>query len=206
MEKQKLNQLPESFRNILDELIEGNNRFVKNDHTKFDMLNQRAGLVGGQKPSCTVLTCADSRVVPEYIFDQGLGQLFVVRNAGNIVVKSSLASIEYAGAHLNCPVLLVLGHQSCGAIVATYQGGGGSESIEFLVDALSPAIESAKGKADNEADIIKTAIFDNIANQMDNAIDSPIIAGLIEQKKLAVIGAYYSFETGQVDYLEDCYF
>lgn len=200
----KITNLPDKFNKILNELTEGNEHFKSDQIQSYDLPGPRKQLVKGQKPKATILTCSDSRVVPELIFNNGLGSLFVIRNAGNIVVKSSLASIEYAVAHLDCPIFIVLGHQSCGAIIATHDGAEGSESIEFLANALRPSIEKAKARSDK--DIIPNAIIENIYAQMANAMESPIISSHVEQKKLAIIGAYYSFDNGHVNYLEDCYY
>ena len=134
----------------LNRLLEGNKRFVADamEHRCFS--SRREELKAGQQPFATVICCSDSRIVPEYIFDVGLGDIFTIITAGNVVDKIGIGSAEYAVGHLHTPVLVVLGHEKCGAINAAYHGHGES-SIMAIMKKLAPSIKKAKkGGAEEE--------------------------------------------------------
>ena len=144
-----------NIQEVIQRLKDGNGRFVAdkldgqlNDSTRRD------ALVGGQQPYAIVLSCADSRVVPELAFDTGLGELFVVRVAGNIANSSSIASMEYAVAHCGSKVIIVLGHQSCGAVTAAVNGGDNGYNLNHLLSHITPAI-AASGAGASITDVVK---------------------------------------------------
>ncbi len=178
-------------------LVEGNKRFVSG-HTKHpdQKMARVKELAGTQHPFATILGCSDSRVDPDIIFDQGLGDLFPVRVAGNIVDDVVLGSIEYAVEHLNCPLVVVLGHEGCGAVTAAVNGGEPGTHITFLVDAIMPAVTEAKAQT---GDVVSNAVRINAMRQADILRASkPIVDKAISEGKTRVIVAIYDVKTGQV--------
>ena len=149
------------------------------------------------RPYAIILSCADSRVVPELSFDTGLGELFVVRVAGNVANTSTIGSIEYAVAHIGCPLLVVMGHQNCGAVTAAIGGGDNGYNINHLLSHVTPAMAAAGDGADVNAVVKKNAelTVDELSAR------SSIIRDAIEAGKLKVVPAYYALETGQVEFL-----
>lgn len=183
---------------VIDRLKTGNSRFVE-DHLdgKLQDSSRRESLTGGQQPFAIILSCADSRVVPELAFDTGLGELFVVRVAGNIANTDSVASIEYAVAHCGSEVIVVMGHESCGAVTAAVNGGDNGYNINHLLSHITPAIEaSPQGAPIN--DIVKKNALLTVQDLMTR---SAIISGAVSSGKLQVVPAYYNLGTGQVDFL-----
>ena len=175
------------------ELLKGNERFVKNADKK-----KIAELSKGQKPHTIVLTCSDSRVAPEFIFGCGLGELFVVRVAGNVACdRDVLASIEYAAEHLGAKDLLVLGHTKCGAVNAACTAQGkGEGNIGELLSHIAPAVKKAGGQED-------AAIQENVRLQMKNALGgSDVITHMVNEGKLCIFGAIYDISTGKVSPVE----
>jgi len=183
---------------ILSRLKEGNSRFVADKlDGKLQDSSRRDALTGGQKPYAIILSCADSRVVPELAFDTGLGELFVVRVAGNIANTSSIASIEYAVAHIGSKVIVVLGHQSCGAVTAAVSGGDNGHNLNHLVAHITPAI-AASDKGANVNDIVK---LNASLNAKELQSRSAIIGDAVSQGKVKIVPAYYNLDSGKVDFL-----
>lgn len=182
---------------ILKRLNEGNKRFVS-DRLEGKLQNslRRGDLTGGQQPYAIILSCADSRVVPELVFDTGLGELFVVRVAGNIANTSSIASIEYAVAHIGSPVIVVMGHESCGAVTAAVQGGDNGFNLNHLLGQIYPAVIASEKNAKLSDIIIKNAELS--ANELKDR--STIIRNAVESGKLRILSAYYNLDTGAVDF------
>lgn len=183
---------------VIERLKTGNARFVED---KLDGQLQdsarRSNLTSGQEPYAIVLSCADSRVVPELAFDTGLGELFVVRVAGNIANNSSIASIEYAAAHCGSEVIVVMGHQSCGAVTAAVAGGDNGHNLNHLLSHITPAIAaSADGAAIN--DIVKKNAELTVAELINR---SSILSGFVESGKVQIVPAYYNLDSGKVDFL-----
>lgn len=190
------------MHNVLKELLEGNERFVK-EEMNFPRLDKARRLEGlnGQKPKAIIIGCADSRVPPELIFDQGLGDLFVLRVAGNIVDDALIGSIEYAVAHLETPLLMVLSHTNCGAVGAAISTPADEApgSIGSLVEAIRPAVENVRGM---EGDFQDNATKENarlVAESLKT--QGEIIKGAFENKKLEIVATYYDIETGLVSVL-----
>ena len=174
-----------TYQESLERLKAGNARFVADQlDGKLQNSARRESLVGGQQPYAIILSCADSRVVPELAFDAGLGELFVVRVAGNVANSSSLASIEYAVAHCGSKLIVVLGHQSCGAVTAAVQGGDNGYSLNHLLSHITPAIAASAADA-SVNDVVKknaelTATeLKNRSAIIRNAIDSGEVLSLI---------------------------
>ena len=181
----------------LDRLIEGNGRFV-NDTLNGNLQDssRREALEGGQSPYAIILSCADSRVVPELTFDAGLGEIFTIRVAGNVANSSSIASIEYAVAHLGSKLIVVLGHQSCGAVTAAVAGGDNGEHLNHLLGHISPAIE-ASGSDASITDVVKK----NAQMTGDELkTKSNIIANAVNAGDVKIVSAYYNLDSGKVDF------
>jgi len=197
---------------VLNRLREGNKRFVagtSNTQTTMNSL-QRAELVNEQKPSAIILGCSDSRVPAEMVFDQGLGDLFVIRVAGNIVAPSQVGSVEFAASRYGTPLVIVLGHSHCGAILATLEElldptGGKSHNQRAIVDRVRPSVEAlleTELKYEPDA-LVNYAVRANIrasANHLRHG--SAILEQLIDKGELLVVGAEYSLETGVVEFFD----
>ena len=158
-------------------------------------------LTSGQHPHAEILSCSDSRVPPEVVFDQGLGDLFIVRVAGNVVADVELGSLEYGAAHLHVPLLVVLGHQHCGAVTAAVEGGEAEGHIRALVDLLRPAVEKTRGLPGDPVENAVKANVELVVKQLRTS--TPILAELVSHGKLKVVGAIYSLDTGKVTWLPD---
>jgi Carbonic anhydrase len=185
-------------------LVDGNKRFVSGKILNRDLSDTRRKdlSVNGQKPFAVVITCSDSRVPPELLFDQALGDIFVIRNAGNVIDPVTLGSIEYGVEHLHAPLVVVLGHEQCGAVKATVEGGEVPENIAAIVNKIKPSVEKAKSSTENKESIIELAINENINNTVLEIKKSSVIKHLEESKKVNVIGAKYCLESGQVTFSE----
>ena len=160
---------------------------------------RRQELTAGQHPFAILLSCADSRVPPEYVFNTGLGDLFVVRAAGQVTDKSVLASVEYAAEHLDVPLLVVLGHESCGAVKATAESNGKSmgPNLDYLVKQIKPAVDQTKSVEEKAR--LKAAILANVEEVINDAMKaSPILRERVAEGKLGVVGAYYELASGKV--------
>ncbi len=186
----------------LNLLLEGNARYVANQPRERDFSAGRAGREQGQAPFAAILSCADSRVAPELAFDQGPGDLFVVRVAGNFVSPDSLASLEYGAAVLGTKLILVLGHSSCGAVNATVgalqNGNRLPGHIADLVRAMKPGIAPVLTKPGE--DLEQRAVVANVRYQVQRLQHAkPILEEMNAQKKLRVIGAVYQLATGKVE-------
>jgi len=186
----------------LAELKAGNSHHVKHryqhPHETEDRLRQ---LASGQHPHAQILSCSDSRVPPEIIFDQGLGDLFIVRVAGNVAADTELGSLEYGAEHLHIPLLVVLGHQHCGAVTAAVEGGEAAGHISALVTLLRPAVEKSRGLPGDKVENAVKANVEMVVKQLRTS--TPILAGLVHTGKLRVVGAVYSLDTGKVTWLPD---
>jgi len=185
---------------VIRELKSGNAHHVSKRyvHPRVTAARQRE-LASGQHPHAAILSCADSRVAPEIVFDQGLGDLFDVRVAGNIAGDAELASLEYAAEHLSVPLIVVMGHQKCGAVSAAVEGGEAPGHLPVLIAAIRPAVEQA---AKMPGDRVDTAVRINVENVVRQLRDgTPVLSGLCSTGRLRVIGAVYSLDTGKVEWL-----
>jgi carbonic anhydrase len=191
----------DSFKMLMD----GNGRFVSGKPLMKDVSDvKRKDLCLGQKPFAIVLTCSDSRVPPEILFDQCLGDIFVVRVAGNVVDKIELGSIEYAAEHLNSPLLFILGHSKCGAVKATIEAKGEPEgNIGEIVKKIQPAAETAKKKGGTQEEVLETAIKENVKNVYNDVMTkSKIIPHLAQEGKLKIVAGEYKLDSGKIDMIE----
>lgn len=184
----------------LAKLMAGNKRFVKTISAHPHQNEEHRVLVGdGQAPFAAVLACADSRVPPEVLFDQGLGDLFVVRVAGNIINDQLLGSLEYAAAHLHTPLIMVMGHTDCGAIGAVASGAELEGHIASLVPAILPSVDRVR---DMDGDLIDNAcreVARATAEQLRNS--DPIMSKLVAAGKLQVVAGFYDLKSGAIELL-----
>ncbi len=198
---------------ILTDLLNGNKRFVNDNIPSKQYGARKTELINGQKPPVIVLGCSDSRVPPEIIFDKGLGDIFVVRTAGNICDKIALGSIEYGAEHLHSQILIVLGHDKCGAVNATiesmnsnekHSSGKEEENILSIVKMIESGIKDISKAWKNSDQYVDECINKNIQHTMEYIFhNSPVIVKLVKEGKLDVVGARYNFQNGQVDILFD---
>ena len=172
----------------LQQLIDGNARYVAAQlHHPHQEPERRITVAKKQYPFAIILTCADSRVAPEIVFDQGLGDLFVLRVAGNIVDDAVIGSIEYAAEHLGSSLIVVMGHERCGAVDAAVKGGEVPGHIGSLVQAIHPAVVKAKGMSGDLLDNSVRSNVEMVAGELKAG--KPILAHLVEEGKLRVVGA-----------------
>jgi carbonic anhydrase len=187
----------------LKRLMAGNERYVDGVAKRHDFRHEREALVGGQNPFAGILSCADSRIAPEYAFDTGRGDLFVCRVAGNFISTDIIASFEYAVQVLNAPLLMVLGHRGCGAVDSTIKSMRDGTTLPghlpALVDAIGPAVKDTMGKP---GDALNNAIKANVLLNVEHLkAAAPIISAAVADKKIDVVGGIYNLEDGRVDLL-----
>ena len=196
----------------LDGLVEGNRRFVSDgrSHNSLASQTRRSELVEGQEPFAIILGCSDSRVPAEIIFDQGLGDLFVIRVAGNIVAPSQIGSVEFAAERFGTRLVIVLGHSVCGAVLATLEElkrptAGRSPNLGSIVDRIRPSVEplfetDLRHRPDA---LMQQAVRANIRAAANNLrYGSQVLEQLIQRGELLVVGAEYSLDTGVVDFFD----
>jgi carbonic anhydrase len=188
----------------LERLMKGNDRYVEGVSKRHDFQHEREALSAGQNPFAAILGCADSRVAPEYAFDTGRGDLFVCRVAGNFANEDTVASFEYAVSALNTPLIMVLGHQACGAVDAAVQsirdGAALPGHLPALVAGVGPAVKAALGERGNTLD---NAIRHNVALNVERLqTATPILSKLVDEKKIRVVGAVYKLNSGRIELLE----
>jgi carbonic anhydrase len=188
---------PPSPDAALKRLMDGNQRFVQQKSKHPDQSRSRIKEVAqAQHPFATVLSCADSRVTPEILFDEGIGDLFDIRVAGNIVTPEVLGSLEYAVAILGTPVMMVLGHERCGAVTAAVQGERLPGHIGSFVKAIKPVISKTKGQP---GDPVDNAVIANVQYQIEKLKrTSAILSGRSQEGKLKIVGGRYDLDTGEV--------
>lgn len=183
-------ELIKDAQQAIEMLKEGNARYLAgNMSAKDSYTDDREVLATGQKPFAVVLCCSDSRVAPEIFFDQKLGDIFVVRNAGNVADQTALGSIEYAVEHLGSPVVVVCGHSKCGAVTAAYQGGELPPNIQSITDRIQPACKMG-GDVDE-------VIHRNVSVMVEQVKNDEIV----KHMGAVVVGAYYDVHTGEVAWL-----
>ena len=181
----------------LKRLHDGNGRFVAGTSTQITKdAKRRAEVAQGQKPFAIIVGCSDSRVGPEVVFDQGLGDLFVVRSAGHVVDDVGLGSIEYAVEHLGASLILVVGHERCGAVAATVGGGEVHGHLPAIINAIKPAVAKAKGQPGDAVDNAVRAQVLEVVEQLQKA--GPLLAERVSAGKLRIAGARYDLDTGLV--------
>ncbi len=185
----------------LERLMKGNKRYVEGVSLRHDFKHEREALAGGQNPFAAILSCADSRIAPEYAFDSGRGDLFVCRVAGNFANDESVASLEYAVAVLGVPLILVLGHDACGAVDATIKSLKDNTTLPghmpSLVAGIAPSVKAVSQQGgDTLGKAIRQNVIDNVA-KLRTA--TPILSAAVDQNKLKVVGGIYRLHDGKVD-------
>ena len=191
----------------LQRLVDGNERFLKGEaHRASPPRETLSELARGQHPFATILGCSDSRVPPEWIFDAGLGELFVVRVAGNVLSPEVAGSLQYAGRHLRTPLLVVLGHEGCGAIQAALQvkdeGIQHLSRIQLLVDSILPALAGLDPHLPPPAQLAQ-AVERNVRWTVRTIMESPDGQARVVEGRVRYVGAIYEIETGRVRFLDD---
>ena len=191
-----------SAEKALEKLIKGNERFVKlaQKHPDEDK-KRRKEMLKGQHPFVIILSCSDSRVPPELIFDQGIGDIFEIRNAGNVLDDHVIGSIEYAVMHCGVKLIVIMGHQDCGAIAATLSGVSETKYIKSLEDSIQPAVEDCKKKGIevNSDNVVKAHVMQDINELLEQ--DTELVK-YMKEHDVQIIPAYYHLDTGKVDFLK----
>jgi carbonic anhydrase len=201
---------PVQYLEALERLKQGNARFMTNVRSieSLGSQQQREALVAGQKPFAIVLSCSDSRAPSELLFDCGLGDLFVVRVAGNVVAPSIVGSVEFAAATFGTELVVVMGHTRCGAVAATVDALGSgretlSENVRDIVERISPGVVELVNGGKGRDDVVGQAIRANVRVSVNHLRHgSRVLEERIAAGRLAVVGAEYSLETGKVDFFD----
>ncbi|WP_293005658.1 carbonic anhydrase [Nitrosomonas sp.] len=185
----------------LERLMAGNERYVTGLSTPLNFKLERAALVSGQNPYASILSCSDSRVSPEFCFDEQRGDLFVARVAGNYLTTDFVATLEYATFVLHTPLIMVLGHESCGAIQAAIDAVDNSAQfpghIQSIASAIAPAVRAIDKQSKNRIDdVVKMNVIQNVQELKKQ---TPLLNRLVAEKKLLVVGGVYNLKTGKVD-------
>jgi carbonic anhydrase len=196
--------LPEnviSADEALARLMAGNARYVAGQSRPLEFSEDRAALVSGQNPYASILSCSDSRVSPEFCFDEQRGDLFVARVAGNYLTTDFVATLEYAAAVLHTPLIMVLGHENCGAVGAAIDAVDNNKQfpghIQSLASALAPAVRAAKNiSGERFENIVRMNVIRNVDKLRKQ---TPILSKLVSERKILVVGGVYSLKTGKVD-------
>ncbi len=184
----------------LDRLMKGNSRYIEGVAKRHDFKQERETLSMGQNPFAAILSCADSRIAPEYCFDTARGDIFVCRIAGNFASDEMVASLEYAVQVLNTPLIMVLGHDSCGAVDATIKSVKDGTTLPghlpSLVAAIKPAVDAVSGQS---GDMLANAIQRNVTLNVEKLKSAaPILQSFVADKKIRVVGGVYTLKTGRV--------
>jgi carbonic anhydrase len=183
---------------LIARLMAGNARFVSGIRRPSNYKRERGLLTKDQHPYAVVVTCSDSRLSPELIFDESLGQLFVVRTAGNVIDPVVLGSVEYAVKYLNVGLVVLLGHESCGAVKAAIEGGNFSQNMDAVLSKIKPAIGNVRAKHADAKDMLPLAIEENVEVQLAALLHGAAIAEAFEFKGLKVARGVYHLNTGKV--------
>lgn len=180
----------------LNQLLDGNKRYMKGKLAEKNVGSAREATKNGQHPIVTVLTCSDSRVCPEFIFDANVGEVFVIRNAGNVIEEVALGSIEYGVEHLHTPLLIVMGHEKCGAITAACKGSKCPRNIQAIMDKINSSANKCHGDVEKTVEENMKCMIDSIRSNSD------IISHLEKSRKLMIVKMKYYFEDGRAEILQ----
>lgn len=204
----KMNEISEVKRAdvSLKLLKAGNERYQKDKLRQVDLSSaKRKSLVDGQNPSAVIITCSDSRVPPELIFNQGLGDLFVIRVAGNVIDEIELGSVEYAVKHLKTPLIVVMGHEHCGAVEAAVEDNGKKEhgNIGAIISKIEPSVKKVKSEKIGGKNLIEEVTNENIKNSSRQIKGSKIIKEELKKGNVKIVEAKYMLKSGKVDWLNN---
>ncbi len=202
-EKQK-SLTPEA---ILNGLKEGNERYMNNMLTDYDYKSQISKTATGQYPEAVILSCIDSRVPVEHVFDKGVGDVFVARVAGNTVNPDILGSIEYGAAVAGSKLIVIMGHEACGAVKASIDKAQLSSNADVLLGRVQPAIDAVKGygsdRSSKNSAFVDEVVHTNVHMTIDEMLEkSPVLKGLLDKGEIMVVGAYYDLDSGKVTFVE----
>lgn len=191
-----------SSQEALQKLLEGNKRYIGATMSYPNQTEKRrTELLQGQFPFAVVLGCADSRIPPEILFDQGIGDIFVIRVAGNITSPEVIGSIEYAVEHLSVPLVMVMGHDSCGAVGATVDAVANNVDVTgnvgSVVEAIKPAVQRVQATSGNMVENAVRANVELVVEQLKTS--KPLLSSYVEQGKVRIVGSYYSMKSGEVE-------
>ena len=194
-----------SPQDALDILVQGNKRFIENKQQDKNFSEMREALENIQQPFAAILGCSDSRVAPELIFDQTLGDIFSVRLAGNVACRKAIGSLEYSCKYLGSKIIVVMGHSNCGAVKAAcdnFEEGNITEIIKLLQPAVSEETTTLDLERNaKNSEFVSNVCFLNVKKQMQNIINqSDILKDLLDKKQIGIIGAVYNFASGQVEF------
>ena len=201
-----------SATEALERLKEGNQHYLSDNQPDNSLTgrNRRDEVVSGQDPFAIILGCSDSRAPAEIIFNQGVGDLFVIRVAGNIVGNTQVGSIEYATEQFGTKLVLVMGHTHCGAVMATLEEmertkPSTSPNIQSIVDHIRPGLESLYRSDPSQSpdNLLQEAVRENVRSSVKELRQSPLLGNLIQKEGLKVVGAEYSLESGKVDFFDE---
>jgi carbonic anhydrase len=188
----------------LNRLMQGNHRYVEGVGRRYDFKSEREALSRGQNPFAAILSCADSRIAPEFCFDTARGDVFVCRVAGNLATDEIVASLEYAVQVLNAPLIMVLGHDACGAVDAAIKSITDNTTLPghlpSLVAAIKPAVDAVKSEKGDKGGMLANTIRKNVALNVDKLKNAaPILKSFADDKKIRVVGGVYELQTGRVE-------
>lgn len=188
-------------------LISGNTRFVSEKLATKDLSKARREdlFKNGQKPYAIVVACSDSRVAPELVLDQGLGEIFVVRTAGNVVDPIAIGSIEYAVEHLHVPYIMVMGHEKCGAVTAAVEAGDKhvEGNVGEIIEKIKPAVKKAKAAGASGLDLVEKSTEENVKAVIEELeTKSPVIKEALEKGELTVVGSKYDLDQGKFSWVK----
>ncbi len=184
----------------LQRLIDGNARYVAGHAVHPNQsVARRVEVVAGQEPFAVIVTCSDSRVAPELYFDQGIGDLFVVRDAGNVLNDHVIGSIEYAVEHLHASIVLVVGHEKCGAVAAAIAGGRAEGRIGTIIEAIRPAVKETRNQAGDKTDNAIRGNARRVAKTL--AVTTPILSHAVQTGEIKIFAARYDLSSGRVELL-----
>ena len=194
-----------SPQDALDILVQGNKRFIENKQQDKNFSEMREALENIQQPFAAILGCSDSRVAPELIFDQTLGDIFSVRLAGNVACRKAIGSLEYSCKYLGSKIIVVMGHSNCGAVKAAcdnFEEGNITEIIKLLQPAVSEETTTLDPERNaKNSEFVSNVCFLNVKKQIQNIINqSDILRDLLDKKQIGIIGAVYNFASGQVEF------
>lgn len=194
-------EIVEEADQALDKLLSGNEKYLSGKIAPNVDASLRSDLAtNGQHPYAIVITCSDSRVPAELIFDSSIGDIFVIRTAGNVISDFEIGSVEYGAEHLGSPLVLVLGHTNCGAVTAATVGGDAGGSIQAIVDEITPSVQKAKDTG--AEDVLSKAIEFNVMNSVNKILSSDIINELMKEGKVEVIGGVYDINSGTISFIK----
>lgn len=186
---------------VISLLREGNARFVEGYLSEKNLLQARHDLISGQHPIAVIISCSDSRVPPEIVFDQTLGNLFVIRVVGNILDPDILGSVEYAVEHLHVPLVMIMGHEQCGAVIAALQGHQNG-NIRSIMKKIDPVADKAKSTGARGVELINNTVIQNVKDAEKELKRDPIIREKILNGELKIRGTIYRLSSGKVEWLE----